>query len=68
MGLIQVLFLHIVQLKKNGIYIHATNINGKAGGNIAASTGCLLIQGGAQWNRFQSQIGKRDFKLILYRQ
>ena len=54
--------------QKNGIYIHATNINGKAGGNIAASTGCLLIQGGAQWNRFQSQIGKRDFKLILYRQ
>ena len=54
--------------QKNGIYIHATNINGKAGGNIAASTGCLLIQGGAQWNRFQSQIGKRDFKLILHRQ
>ena len=54
--------------QKNGIYIHATNINGKAGGNIAASTGCLLIQGGVQWNRFQSQIGKRDFKLILYRQ
>ncbi len=53
--------------QKNAIYIHATNVNGKAGGNIAASTGCLLIQGGTQWNNFKAQIGARDFKLILNR-
>ena len=43
--------------QKNGIYIHATNINGKAGGNIAASTGCLLIQGGVQWIDFNLKLG-----------
>lgn len=40
--------------QKNGIYIHATNSDGKAGGTIYASTGCLLIQGGKQWTDFKS--------------
>ena len=53
--------------QKNGIYIHATNSDGKAGGTMYASTGCLLIQGGKQWTDFNTQIGKRDFKLILNR-
>lgn len=50
-----------------GIYIHATNNDGKAGGTMYASTGCLLIQGGKQWTDFNTQNGKREFKLILNR-
>ena len=53
--------------QKNAVYIHATNRNGKAGGNVNISTGCLLIQGGSQWENFQLQLGKVDFKLILNR-
>ena len=50
--------------QKDAIYIHRTNMSGWAGGSV--STGCLLIYG-QEWNRFEQQIGKNNFKLILTR-
>ena len=50
--------------QKNGVYVHRTNWNGKASGTV--STGCILIEA-SPWVRFEKQIGKNDFKMILRR-
>ena len=56
--------------QKDKIYVHATNYNGYAGHNrnrkVAVSTGCPLIHG-AQWARFERQIGRSSFKMIINR-
>ncbi len=56
--------------QKNGIYVHSTNADGFAGvpnTGRPISSGCILIQGGYQWNMFNKQIGKNGFKMILRR-
>ena len=56
--------------QKDRIYVHATNYNGYAGHNrtnkVAVSTGCPLIHG-AQWARFERQIGYSGFTMIINR-
>ena len=62
--------------QKSGIYIHRSNNDGWAGGNV--STGCLLIvpskydnKGNSinnGWNQFNDQLnGVKEFKMILKR-
>ena len=57
--------------QKDKVYIHRTNNDGWAGWSksdrVAISTGCLLILG-TQWEQFERQIGKNDFKVKLIRQ
>ena len=56
--------------QKNGIYVHRSNLNGWAGDNPnthkAVSSGCLLIPS-KQWNSYDNQINKHNYKLILRR-
>lgn len=59
--------------QKDKIYIHRTNLNGKAGWALnenkqekAVSFGCLLIKA-SQWSEFENQLGKNNFKVILQR-
>ena len=53
---------------KNGVFVHRTGSNGFAGkiGKNAISTGCPLIHS-AQWERFERQIGRSSFTMIINR-
>lgn len=53
------------EYQKDGIFIHRTNMSGTANGMV--SVGCLLIDA-KQWSRFEKQIGRNNFTLILNRQ
>ena len=50
--------------QKNGIFVHRTNNNGYAGGNV--STGCPLIRA-SDWKSFEKMIGTNGFKMIIRR-
>ncbi|MBO5877153.1 MAG: RHS repeat-associated core domain-containing protein [Bacteroidales bacterium] len=56
--------------QKDAIYVHRTNANGFAGYNTktlnAVSKGCLLIDA-REWERYDSQINKTPYKLIINR-
>ena len=53
------------ETQKDGIFVHRTNNSGFAGGNV--STGCPLILAN-QWDRFEKQVGKNGFSLIIKRE
>ena len=50
--------------QKDGIFVHRTNNNGYAGGNV--STGCPLIRA-KEWAAFEKMIGANGFKMIIRR-
>ena len=50
--------------EKDGIFVHRTNNNGYAGGNV--STGCPLIRA-SDWKSFKNMVGANGFKMIIRR-
>jgi len=51
--------------QKDGVFVHGVNSDGYAGdGKKPISTGCPLI---LEWESFQKQIGKTNYKLLLHR-